>query len=340
MMKPLVIAQDAFDRGGNELHRVLRLVTTANDLFDLGYNLEVFQDVRAARDAVSRLHLPTLPSIWDLHYYAASRKLPDEIWDQVYDESRMTGKPGWTDEYAAYGFPEIGEVMERCFDLIDAFEFRIVGPDANDDEPAYVEIANEDALTERWNVLNTQLSECVRAAGLNDLDCVRDAIPALSNITFKPYDQFRSHWIELIVRSQGFLTFNVPTSDGDSWHLHNEPYGWLTKRHGAALKAHGYKYQFAFWEEEVGDMRGHLWIQTNRGPLMLTDDADATWSNSVFPVQVSKVTGEPLFDLQEKDVPDHLMRVGQDVPKDLATGMFALTVDEPKPRKRAFWGLF
>lgn len=72
----------------------------------------------------------------------------------------------------------------------------------------------------------------------------------------------------------------------------NDPFGWITVRHVKALKAHGHDYRFAFWEEPVGGPGGHLWIQPNKGPLVLSNCADATALKTHFPVRVSNLEGQ------------------------------------------------
>ena len=327
-MKRLVLSQEGFERGGNDLAHDLHMIKTANTMFRLGYDQHLIAAIPAAKEASVNLSHPQLPSLWDIHFFAASRQLPDEVWDQVYGEDRLRGDPDWIEKYRSYGFLEIADIMAEYAALIDAFEFEIVRDENGN--PEYVEVANKADLETKREVLYQRLAELVVRAGLDNPDRVHQAITELLEIDLVSTDVFHRHWIEHITKSPGFAWYKAPRRDNDSWYLPNEPYGWLTVRHGAALEKHGFSYKFAFWHQEIGRSSGHLWIQTDRGPLRLTDATDTTCLESVFPVQVATVFGEPLFELQEADVPRHLMSTAPDIPKDLAKGVFALKVDVPK----------
>lgn len=136
-------------------------------------------------------------------------------------------------------------------------------------------------------------------------------------LDIRPLDGFNLYWLEKIIGSDGFRKLE-PDEEQDSWYLSNKTFGWLTQRHGGALRRHGYTYKFAFWEQPVGEARGHLWIQTDKGPLVLSDATDAVSLRSYFPVQVSSLDGRPMFELREEDVPEALWRSGPDVPKELS----------------------
>lgn len=208
--------------------------------------------------------------------------------------------------------PEIAALLEEYYDLSVDVDIKIMREEGG----VWPEIVNLTEIEERMEDIRARITP-LSAEALYSVDEMTSAVCQKFNLDLRPLEAFNQYWIAQIMQAPGFLTFD-PEDDDGSWNLANEPYGWLTKRHGAALKKHGYTYRFGFWEQNIGYARGHLWIQTDRGPLRLTDGTDAASLRSVFPIQVSTITGEPLFELVESDVPDHMMRDGPNIPPELS----------------------
>jgi hypothetical protein len=262
------------------------------------------------REEFAQLHTrhpeqPYLESLWELHYYAASKQLTPEEYEAVYNEEPMECDPPAFDGLRAAGLSDIADIHAAVYDLIDEFELEVF---LDDPEEPYIDLVNKDELEEKRSVLLAQLVEAVARHNLGSAEAVLNRIPDAKNFVLKPFDEFQRAWLDEIVSSKGFRKFKARKPSTRDWILPNKPYGWLTQRHVGALETHGYSYQFAFWEQEIGYTRGHLWIQTAKGPVRLTDDTDSIWMSSIFPVQVSDIHGEPLFELQESDVPQELMR--------------------------------
>jgi hypothetical protein len=310
LMKTLVVAQDAFEEGGNSLSHVLHLMKTANSMFNLRYDPKFFDRLLRARDDFAELYTPNpknpnLDSIWGLHYFAASKQFSPEQYEEIYREGPCVFDPASLDGLRAAGLSDIADIHLEFYNLIDDFEFEII-PD--DPEPPYVELINKDELEEKRSALVAKLSEAVVRHNLSSAEAVLSRIPGMEHVELRSFEEFQRAWLEEIVSSKTFRKLKPRKFSTKNWLLPNKPYGWLTQRHAGALESHGYTYHFAFWEQEIGNSRGHLWIQTAKGPVRLTDDTDSIWLSSNFPVQVSDIHGEPLFELQESDVPQELLR--------------------------------
>lgn len=328
-MKPLIVAQEAFKDGGNSLSHALHLMKTANTMFHLGYDTKIFDRLISAQDKFVQLHTPdpncpSLETIWDLHYYAASKQFSQEQYEEIYREEPVTFDPASFDDFRAAGSPEIADIHLELHDLIDAFEFEVI---RDAPETPYVEILNKDDLEEKRSALVAKLAEVVARENLSSAQAVLSRLPGMENVELRPFEAFQHAWLEEIVSSNGFKKRKTSRFSTEDWFLPNEPYGWLTQRHAGALETHGYWYQFAFWEQQIGYSRGHLWIQTTNGPVRLTDDTDSTWLSSNFPVQVSDIHGKVLFELQESDMPHELMRSASPSWKEMAKDGFK--VDMP-----------
>ena len=183
-------------------------------------------------------------------------------------------------------------------------------------EDAYPDVANKSTISKKINKIQRQLDTLSEELCF-DTDDVPSIVCEHFNLRLEPFKRFQTYWVDRIIAAPAFSN-REREETGEGWSIDSSPFGWLTKRHGAALQKHGYTYKFSFWAEEIGETRGNLWVQTDKGPLILTDKTDSISLESNFPVQVSSISGKKLFRLSQRDVPDRLMRSGQDVPTELS----------------------
>ena len=299
-MTPLIISENAvFQR--KLLGRDLYYIQIANNIFNLGIPPERLSITDQVETLIRAASLYDYIDTGELLYLAIAKQLSPEMKQRI-GEDGLEEDRSTLHMLREIGYPELAGFMEEWFSLADQVKI-VIHEDIP--EQTYPEIENLDEIKEKITDLRTR-----RAAFLPDVPPTQAHISEMICEQFglvpKSYHEFEHHWIAQIIASQGFAAYSPPP-DPDSWSLACEPYGWLTRRHGAALMTHGYTYQFAFWEREIGDTRGHLWIQTDRGPLRLTDTTDSTSLRSNFPVQVSTIDGKALFKLRESDVPKNLL---------------------------------
>lgn len=315
----------------NILGRDLRYIQIANDTFDLGIEIEANAYTREIKLLMSTLRNPGVGDAQDLLYLALSREGSKDTPGSLYE-------PGRSDDakhikiWREFGFPELADLLGEWWDLADEVEIKIVNEGTED---AYPDIANMIEINRKIASIRSRMSQLPDDVMFSS-DEIAKIVCEEFNLELRPHHLFQKFWIDRIIQSPGFSTFE-PSVGGESWSLGWEPYGWLTKRHGAALQKHGYTYKFAFWEQEIGETRGHLWIQTDQGPLMLTDKTDSTSLRSNFPVQVSSVSGKKMFKLREQDVPDGLMQDGPNIPLELSARSSA---QRDKSRWREILGRF
>lgn len=306
----LVVSSDALsDR--RVLHRDMSYIKSANELFSLGISRETLRREAAIAGAVAALGNPNAGGVDDLFYYAIAKKLPKESKELIAEE-------GMADErirqqiWRRFGFTKLAALLDEWQDLADGVELTIVGEDGCH----YAEIANEAAVKENVAGIEARMQPLLQDALFSPGE-IATMVCREFCLDPRPLDAFNQYWVSRIAGAAGFLSFEPEEAD-EGWFLEGGPFGWLTKRHGAALSKHGYTFKFAFWAQEIGRSRGHLWIQTDRGPLRLTDRTDAVSLRSNFPILVSDIQGERLFELQEKDVPKYLMNDGPDFPPSLS----------------------
>jgi hypothetical protein len=270
--------------------RGLWLVKKANEVFSLGVGRELNQ-VGADIESVRRcLGSPNLGDAQSLLYVALERR----------SATGVNGPQGTEPEevriWRHFGQPEIAEVFRDWYALADCVEVEMRYPGSVDEHPV---ISNMSDIKREIAKLDTRLDPLVEAVGARPED-----IPAIvcdyCDVELRTQRQFREYWVNRIMNSSGFANF-APEIDEDGRPI-DEPFGWLTKRYVKALKTNGYIYRFSFWEEPDGDTRGDLWIQTDRGPLVVRDQTDSVSLKSNFPVQVSSLSGKKLFKLREVDV--------------------------------------
>ena len=294
------------------LARDFSLIRTADKAFGLGVDKALLRSERRIRRTAQTLTAPLGPDTTELFYIAVARQLTVDQKRRL-DEQGMTNDRSGVEIWRNFGFTEIAALLEEWQDLARDVQIEI----HDDGDTAHGEIANLAEIEERIAGIRDRMQPHMNQATLS-----RDHITAMVckrfDLQLKPMAEFNDHWVSRIRNATGFAPFSPPIADADSWHLPDEPFGWLTKRHGAALQSRGYGYRFAFWAQEVGNSRGHLWIETDRGPLVLTDETDAVSQRSVFPVRVSGLDGTHLFDLENGDVPASLMREGPRIPDELS----------------------
>ncbi len=296
---------------GQKLHRDIELIKTAKRFFGLDADHTAFDHVEEISTAASVLCSRAYLSTSDLLYLAIAKKLTSAEMREI-DEFGAEDTREDVKIWRKFDRPEIAGFLDAYYDLADDVEIEIIREDGG----VWPEIANMAAIQERMEEIRTRI-EPLEAEAVCSVAEMEAALCSTYSLELRPIEAFNQYWISRITEAPGFLSFE-PEQDEDSWSLANEPYGWLTKRHGAALGTHGYRYKFAFWKQEIGEMRGHLWIQTDQGPLRLTDHTDAASQRSYFPVSASRVDGEPLFELLESDVPTHLLRDQPETPPELS----------------------
>lgn len=169
-------------------------------------------------------------------------------------------------------------------------------------EDAYPDVMNEASISRKVNKIQDRLDSISDEITYSWQD-VPGIVCDMFTLDLRPDHEFQEYWIDRIVNAPGFADY-APQMNADGLPTY-EPFGWLTKHHVIALKSHGYRYKFAFWEEPVGETRGHLWIQTDQGPLMLSDKTDAVSLKTNFPVQVFSAGRQKKFKLKERDLEKH-----------------------------------
>ncbi|MFW2545507.1 hypothetical protein ACN2XU_23000 [Primorskyibacter sp. 2E107] len=304
-----LIVRDISLCNGEEMRRDLSCIALARAYFDVSVDeaaiarLEPLGLGWTARYALGAECLPTAWDSWQalLHYNAHGH----------FDTS------GIVSVYRTLGYESVADLWEEREAFLRTIRFEKVDPEEYDDpdelmpdgEGGYY-LLHDCSAFERGCADRQSASIAVfQEAGLPSQN-VEAEISALFNLEGVSEEAFDVYWTGRITETPAFARY-APEWPKDAWIGPMEPYGWLTRRHQAALRAHGYEYRFAFWEREDGYDRGSLWIQTDKGPLRLFDSTDATSMRSNFPVKVSSLDGAPLFDLTREDVPDWLFDVSQ-----------------------------
>lgn len=329
---------EPFGDNHRSLDTELRLMRLWNEDLELGFDPGIFERAKHLQNLVYILHSPELDDLHSLHYRAASKHLSDAVWHAAFGEPRMPPENPNIAAYRALGLTTLADLLEEYESLVDMFEFDVV---YDGTKPEFVRVLNEEALEAKRAAFHARLVQVVDNLGYKSAEQIKVLFPELDDVMLLPYAECQQHWFQLLLNTLAFETFE-PEEPADEWLLAWEPCGWLTKRHGAALQAHGYTYRFSFWEQKLridrDEIRGNLWIQTDKGPLRLYDETDALASKSNFPVKVFSITGEPLFDLKEKDVPWRLMRQGQYPDEDFSDfDYLGPDMDRPVSRLSLLW---
>ena len=267
----------------------IRIVADINGTFHLGIdrNLGALND--NIHVVLSALRNPTIGDADSLLRIALSRQAAKASRQQHISIPTV-------DAWHRIGLPDIAKIFEECYALANDVKIKIQYRGTEDEHPV---VANAAAINAECRKLDQKLGPLVEV-----LEFTPDDISGIASDIFeldlRPDHQFRDCWIDRILNSSGFDDY-APALDRDGLP-HFEPFGSVTKHHVSALKTHGYVYKFAFWEEPVGDTRGHLWVQTDKGPLVLSDKTDSTSLRTTFPVQVSNLKRRKMFKLRKRDL--------------------------------------
>lgn len=264
-------------------------IAVVNDLFDLGVDADLAVLSQDIQDVLDVLRAPDIGDANALLHVAPMTRTGRSAQEH----------PSFSPRAAVWrelGYPDIAEVFEEWYALADDVKITLKNEGAED---AYPIVSNAAAINAKCQKLSRRLTVLVEDLPFTPHD-IPQVVCDMFEIDLRPDHLFREYWIDRILNAPGFAEYAPPLNkDGVP---HYEPFGWLTKRHVKALKAHGYTYQFSFWEEAVGDTRGHLWIQTNHGPLVLSDKTDSISLKTNFPVQVSNLARRKKFKLRERDL--------------------------------------
>ncbi|MBO9468016.1 hypothetical protein J7443_22485 [Tropicibacter sp. R15_0] len=264
----------------------LRTVQRVNDMFDLGIQTDLPALGQAITDMAETLRRPGLGDAQALLHVALK---------QSWQVKAELDEPRQISAWRRLGHDDIAAIWQGWFDLAREVQIVTRNPGGED---AYPDIANRADITARIDALDAQLAPLLQELDFRPQD-IDTHLAALFHLDLCPADAFRGYWINRIVTSQGFAQFD-PVHD-ETGRPVDEPMGWMTAKYVQALRAHGYTYRFSFWEEPEGDSRGDLWIQTDQGPLIVTDKTDSASPRSHFPVQVYTLERKKLFKLRAAD---------------------------------------
>lgn len=282
----------------------------ARDFFGVQVDAAAIAQLEAAdmgAAAFYALGSECLPTAWD-------------CWGMVL-HSATSDDPGIIDVvpgiYRTLGFDRVADLWEEHASFLRTIRFEKVAPNEGDDldelmpdmDGGYYLMQDRAAFEQGCEERASASVAVFRGAGLPSVDVAAE-MSVLFNLEGVSEEAFDVYWARRITETPKFASY-APEWPDDAWIGPIDPFGWLTRRHQAALRAHGFEYSFAFWEREDGDDRGALWIQTDKGPLQLFDSTDALSMRSNFPVRVSSLDGTPLLDLTRDDVPDWLFDVSQ-----------------------------
>ena len=265
----------------------IKIISSINDTFQLGIDRDLGALSDNIHKVLSALRNPCIGNADSLLYLALSGNEGDAT-----QQSRMPEVDAWH----RIGFPDIAAIFAEWYALANEVKIRIQYEGTEDEHPV---VANAVAINAKCRILDRKLDPLVEGLGFRP-DDISEVVCDAFKLDLRPDHKFRDYWIDGILNSPGFSEY-APSLDQDG-RPNFEPFGWLTKRHVKALKAHGYSYKFAFWEEPVGDTRGHLWIQTDKGSLVISDSTDAVSLRTNFPVQVSNLRRRKMFKLRERDL--------------------------------------
>lgn len=270
----------------------IQIVELVNEAFQLGINDDLGALSQNIQDVLSVLRNPGIGNADSLLRIALERQ--------------ETGSPAKRGSFSPLaevwhqiGYRELATIFEEWYALADEVKIKIEYPGTEDAHPT---VANSAMINGECRKLENRLGPLLENLPFTPQD-IPQIVCEMFAIDLRPDHKFRDYWIDRILNSSGFANYAPPLNEHGLPEY--EPFGWLTKRHVRALKAHGFGYKFAFWEEPVGDTRGHLWIQTDQGPLVLSDKTDATSLKTNFPVQVSSLARRKMFKLKEQDLAEN-----------------------------------
>ncbi len=267
----------------------IKKVARANDTFQLGVGADLDVLSKNIQDVLDTLRTPDIGDANALLHVATLTRAAQSSQDF----------PSYSPRAAVWreiGYPDIAAVFDDWYALADDVKIKLQYQGTVDEHPI---VSNAGAINAKCQVLRRRLGPLVEDLPFTPNDITQIVCDVFA-LDLRPEHRFREYWIDRILNASGFTTYAPPLNkDGLP---HDEPFGWLTKRHVKALKAHGYSYRFAFWEEAVGDTRGHLWVQTDHGPLVLSDKTDSVSLKTNFPVQVSSLARRKKFKLKERDL--------------------------------------
>ncbi|WP_339929817.1 hypothetical protein [Yoonia sp. 208BN28-4] len=267
----------------------IKAVAVVNDLFNLGVDAHLDGLSKNVQDVLETLRAPYIGDADALLHVATMREAAKSSQEH---SDYFPNAAVWRE----IGYPDIAAVFDDWHALADDVKIKLRYQGTVDEHPI---VLNADEINANCKKLRRRLDSLVDDLPFTANE-IEQTVCDMFAIDLRPEHLFRKYWIDRIVNSSGFAQYAPPLNkDGLP---HDEPFGWLTKRHVKALKAHGYAYRFAFWQEAVGDTRGHLWIQTDQGPLVLSDQTDSVSLKTNFPVQVSSLARRKKFKLRERDL--------------------------------------
>lgn len=264
-------------------------VARANDMFQLGIDVDLDVLSKNIPDVMDTLRTPEIGDANALLHVATLTRAAQSSQDLSSYSPRAA-------VWREIGYPDIAAVFDDWYALADDVKIKLQYQGTVDEHPI---VSNAGAINAKCQVLRRRLDPLVENLPFTPND-ITQVVCDLFSLNLRPDHKFREYWIDRILNSSGFAQY-APPLDKDGLP-HDEPFGWLTKRHVKALKAHGYAYRFAFWTEPIGDTRGHLWVQTDQGPLVLSDKTDSVSLKTNFPVQVSSLARRKKFKLRERDL--------------------------------------
>lgn len=196
------------------------------------------------------------------------------------------------------GLDAPAQVIEDYFALGRATPLEEAKPDEENSHRAQSEVlqAKLDAFQSDWEAtvegLTEEAVDQILVSGFN-LDLVSD-------------EAFDAFWVNTITASPVFsdpATVRKRLETEKAAPVHYEEVE-------TALAAKGFEVQFPFWgreyEEKDGRLtvwakRGHVYVQTSKGPIRTMDHTDPVKFGMDYPVQVETIDGEHLFEITKED---------------------------------------
>jgi len=266
----------------------IKRVAVVNDLFRLGVDTDLTVLDKSVQDVLETLRAPDIGDADALLHIATTMRAARSVPDHPFSVRAAV----WRE----IGYPDIAAVFDDWVALADDLKIKLKYQGTVDEHPI---VLNAGAINAKCKKLSLRLGPLVEGLPLTPSD-ITQVVSDMFELDLRPDHKFREYWIDRILNSSGFAEYAPPLNKEGLPHY--EPFGWMTKRHVKALKSHGYTYRFSFWEEAVGDTRGHLWVQTDHGPLVLSDKTDSVSLKTNFPVQVSNLARRKKFKLRERDL--------------------------------------
>ncbi len=267
----------------------INTVAVVNDLFQLGVDADLAVLSKNIHDVLNTLRTPDIGDANALLHVATPTRTAKSPQDHPFSSPRAA-------VWREIGYPDIAAVFDDWYALADDVKIKLKYQGTVEEHPI---VSNAGAINAKCQELRRRLGPLVEDLPFTSND-ITQIVCDMFALDLRPDHRFREYWIDRILNASGFAEYAPPLSKDGLPHY--EPFGWLTLRHVKALKAHGYAYRFAFWEETVGDTRGHLWVQTDHGPLVLSDKTDSVSLKTNFPVQVSSLARRKKFKLRERDL--------------------------------------